>query len=130
MAGGRSAAVADGAEEFVTPLQGAYALLRVAPRLEVAGKGLGHYPFIAAPILAEQQAKLFGLDDAGSAAGLAVVHEGIGDIARHPLLIGETMADGVHEAGDPAETMQTPAGQVGDMGKAAEIGRASCRERL
>ena len=63
---------------------------------------------------------MFGLDHAGGAARLAVAEQGVGDVAGHPFLVGEAVADGVHEAGDAAKAVQAAAGQVGDVGDAAE----------
>ena len=74
----------------------------------------------AAPVFAEQEAQLFGLDHAGGAARLAVAEQGVGDVAGHPFLVGEAVADGVHKTGDAAKAVQAAAGQVGDVGDAAE----------
>jgi hypothetical protein len=52
--------------------------------------------------------------------GLAVPHQRVGDVARHPFLVGEAVADGVDQAGDAAEAVQAAARQVGDVGDAAE----------
>ncbi len=88
--------------------------------LEVATEGLGDDAFVAASVFAKQEAQLFGLNHAGSAACLPVMVQGVGDVARHPFLIGEAVANGVDQAGDAAETVQATAGEVGDVGKATE----------
>jgi hypothetical protein len=76
--------------------------------------------FVAAPVFSEQQAQLFGLDDAGGTACLAVHHQCVGDVARHPFLIGEAVTDRVDQACDAAKAVQAAAGQVGDVGEAAK----------
>jgi hypothetical protein len=88
--------------------------------LEFAAERLGDHPLVAAPVFAEQQAQLLGFDHAGGAACLAVPHQRVGDVARHPFLIGEAMADRVDQAGDAAKAVQATAGQVGDVRDAAK----------
>ena len=46
--------------------------------------------------------------------------ERIGDVARHPFLIGEAVADGIDHAGDAAEAVQATSGNVGDVRDATE----------
>ena len=41
-------------------------------------------------------------------------------MSRHPFLVGKAVADRVHQPCDSAETVQTTARQVGDMGDAAK----------
>ncbi len=50
----------------------------------------------------------------------AMLHQGFGDIAGHPFLVGEAMADGVDQPGDPAKAVQASARQVGHVSHAAE----------
>ena len=101
----------NGTQELAT------ALLRA---FEVASKGLGDDAFVTAPVFAEQQAELFGLNHTGGTACLAVMHQRFGYIPGHPLLVGETVADGVDQSCDPAESVQTAAGQISDMGYATK----------
>jgi hypothetical protein len=49
-----------------------------------------------------------------------MLHQRLGYIPSHPLLIGEAVPDGVDHSCDAAESMQTSAGQVGHMGQAPE----------
>ncbi len=42
------------------------------------------------------------------------------NIARHPLLISEAMANRIDHACDASEAVQTPAGNVGDVGDSAK----------
>jgi hypothetical protein len=106
-----AAAAGDGAQELAAQLR------RV---LEFAAERLGDHPLVAAPVFAEQQAQLLGFDDAGGTACLAVLHQRVGDVAGHPFLVGEAMADRVDQAGDAAKAVQASAGQVGDMRDAAK----------
>ncbi len=108
---GLAPALLDRAQELVA---------RLLRTFELAGEGLGDHAFVAAAVLAEQQAELFGLDHAGRARGVAVAHQRVGDVARHPLLVGEAVADRVHQAGDAAKAVQAAAWQVGDVGDATE----------
>jgi hypothetical protein len=52
---------------------------------KLAAERLGDHSFVTAPIFAEQQAQLFGLDDTGCAARFAVPHQGVGDIAESSI---------------------------------------------
>lgn len=101
----------DGAQELIAQL------IRL---LEFTNEGLGDHPLVAAPVFAEQEAELLGFHHAGGTAGLAVMHQGLRDIPRHPLLVGETVANGVHQPGDAPETVEPATGQVGDVGQPAE----------
>ena len=47
------------------------------------------------------------------ALGMAVGDERLGDVAGHPFLVGEAVADGVDHTGDAAEAVQAAARQVG-----------------
>ena len=72
-------------------------------RFRNAGEGLGDHPFVAAAVLAEQQRQSCSASMTRSGAGdLAVGDEGVGDVAGHPFLVGEAVADGVDKAGDAA----------------------------
>jgi predicted permease len=81
---------------------------------------LGDHSLVAAAVFAEQQAQLLGFDDTGGTACLAVQHQRFGDVARHPFLVGEAVANGVDQPGDAAKAVQATAGQVGDVGEAAK----------
>src|SRR5512139_1787384 len=94
-------ALRGGAQEFVAQL------VAVA---ETAGERLGDDALVAAPVLAQEQAQLLGLDDARGALGHAVRHQRLGDVARHPFLVGEAVTDGVDHARDAPEAVQPPAG--------------------
>lgn len=107
----------DGAQEFVAQLS---RLLRLFGMFKRAGKRLRDDPLVAAPVFTEQQAELFGFDHACGATRFAVVHQCFCDVAGHPLLIGEAVSDGVDQAGDPSEAVQTTSRQVGDMCYAAK----------
>ena len=81
----------------------------------VRAAGGCHDALVPSPILAQQQAQLLGLDDAGRAAGMAITDEGVGDVAGHPLLIGEPVADGIDHPRDAPETVQPAARQIGHV---------------
>src|SRR5512139_2292792 len=104
-------ALQSGAQKFVAQL------IAVT---EAAGESLGDHALVAAPVLAQKQAQLLGLDDACGALRHAVRHQRLGDVARHPFLVGEAVPDGVDHARDAPETVQPPAGDVGDVRHAAE----------
>ncbi len=78
------------------------------------------HALVAATVFAEQQAQLFGLDEARRAFGFAVRDEGVDDVAREPLLVREAMPDGVDEARDATEAVQSAAGQIRDVRHSSE----------
>jgi hypothetical protein len=87
---------------------------------EAADESVRAHAFFTATILAEQQAELLGIDHTGGPTRVSVRDEDLRDVARHPLLVGEAVADDVDEARDSAKTVESTARLVSDVGNAAK----------
>jgi hypothetical protein len=93
---------------------------QVRPCFKFPGEGLCHHAFIAASVFAQQQAELFGFDDARRAPGVTVSQQCVGNVARHPFLVSKTVTDGVDHPRNAAEAMQSPARQIANVRNAAK----------